>query len=159
MWLPLLVVGLLVAAAVVLSPGESADQQEALAEVRINPDSLAKDRHYGAFRLDSIQQLFTEIDPNSLTVEVTEVDDSLNVRRRAQYPPSRFLRIYQNQRTSDDFRRLGNCPIRMLPGNENGYRAPIELKKGIRYVTLPYDVLAGLLVETGRGEGQETSSK
>lgn len=150
--MPLLVVALLAAAAVLLSPGESADQQEALAEVKIDPDSLAEGRQYGTFRLDSIRLLFADVDPNSLSVEVSEVNDSLSVRRRAQYPPSRFLRIYQNQRTSEDFRRLKNNPIRMLPGDENGYLAPITLEREVRYVTLPYDVLAGVLEEKGMVE-------
>lgn len=159
MWLPLLVVALLAAAAILLSPRESKDQQEALAEVKIDPDSLSEGRHYGTFRLDSIRQLFTDIDPKSLFVDVSEVNDSLSVRRRAQYPPSRFLRIYQNQRTSEDFRRLKNSPIRMLPGKENGYLAPITLERGIRYVTLPYDVLAGLLEEDGMLEPGESGKE
>ena len=157
--MPLLVVGLLIAAALLLTPGESDEQPEALAEVKINPDSLAAGRQYGVFKLDSIRQLMTDIDPKSLYVEVSEVEDSLRVRRRAQYPPSRFMRIYQNQRTSEDFRKLKNCPIRMLPGKENGYQAPITMEKGIRFVTLPYDVLAGLLEENGKQEAGKAEDK
>ncbi len=147
---PLVVVGLLGVAAFLLTPGVNEEPSDALAEVKINPDSLAAGRQYGVFKLDSIQVLFTDIDPKSLNVEVSEKDDSLSVRRRAKYPPSRFLRIYQNQRTSEDFRKLKNCPIRMLPGKENGYLAPITEEKGTRFVTLPYDVMAGLLEESGR---------
>ncbi len=159
MWLPLLVVALLAAAAVLLSPTESEDQDQSLAEVRIDPDSLADGRQYGTFRLDSIRILFTQIDPKGLFVDISEVEDSVSVRRRAQYPPSRFLRIYQNQRTSEDFRRLKNSPIRMLPGDENGYLAPVTVEKGVRYVTLPYDALAGVLEESGNAEPLGSNSK
>jgi|GEM_PF-6391026 len=149
-WLPIIVLALLAGATVLLSPGVSRSGEDALSEISINPDSLDGSRHFGQIRLDSALTLLKQLDPTGGQIALQLEEDSLILARNPNFPKSRFLRVYQNQRTSKDFRSLKNAPVTMLKGDENGYRLPVETLDKIKYVTLPYDILAGWLEEHGR---------
>lgn len=161
-WLPVIVLALLAVTIVLLSPGVSRNEERTLSEISIDPDSLDASRHFGSIRLDSALVLLKKIDPAAAQIAVQLEDDSLTIARKPNFPKSRFLRIYQNQRSAKDFRSLKNAPVAMLKGEENGFRMPVEELDKVKYLTLPYDILAGWLEEYGRkipNESLPTSTK
>lgn len=150
--LPAVVAGVLALAAWGLSPRVHLEQDADLLGMSIDPDSLAEGRHFGPFQKDSILQLVAKIDTGGRMARVVDNGDSLQFERPASYPPARFRRIFQNQRSSADFRRLKNSPVVMLPGEDMGFSAPIEEIEGVEYVVLPYDVVAGWMTEYGNAK-------
>lgn len=149
MLLPLLAAALLGLFAWVFGPVERTVEDRDLAGLRIDPDSLAEGRHYGPFLKDSVLGLLQAIDSSGRMARVEVQGDSVRFERPDAFSPSRFRRIFQNQRSAKDFRRLKNSPISMLPGEDKGFVAPIRVIDGKEYLVLPYDVLAGWMAEFG----------
>ena len=147
--LPAVVAVVLALAVWGLSPRERFEEDVDLKEMVIDPDSLADGRHFGPFQKDSILGLVARIDTGGRMAKVVDQGDSVRFERPAAYPASRFRRIFQNQRSSADFRRLKNSPLRMLPGEDMGFVAPVEEIEGVEYLVLPYDVVAGWMTEYG----------
>lgn len=152
--LPSAVAALLALVAWVFSPGERFVEDNGLQELQIDPDSLAEERHFGPFLKDSILTLVSQIDSSGQMVKVEEKGDSVRFERPNSFPASRFVRIFQNQRSSKDFRRLKNSPLSMLPGTDKGFTAPMEEIDGRKYLVLPYDVVAGWITELGNRSGK-----
>lgn len=148
-WAPLLVVALLLGFAFLLPVGEQKLDDVSMQESRIDPDSLSEGRHFGPVRLDSVLWLLSRIDPAQTKIAVDLQADSLRLSRKPTWSAPRFRRVFLNQRSAKDFRRLKNCPVRMLPGEDAGFVAPVVDLEQVKYLILPYDMLAGMLAEYG----------
>lgn len=151
-WLPLVVVGLLAVVMVVFAPRETAPESADLGVLPMESDSLVEGRHFDWIRMDSVLTLLQKLDPAGMKVAASVDKDSLWVRRKRDFPESRFQRIFQNQRSSADFRRLENLPIRMLPGIANGYVAALKEIDDVTYVKIPFEMMAGMISEYGKNE-------
>ena len=152
--LPLLAVGLLVALSVLFSPRAAAPEQSSLGTVSMESDSMSAGRHYDWIRLDSMMGLVRKIDPQAEKVAMEMKNDSLVLKRKPSFSAARFRRIFQNQRTAKDFRRLEALPIRMLPGEASGYVAEVMREGDIAYIKLPFEMLAGMMAEWGKTKGK-----
>ncbi|MEM7035383.1 MAG: hypothetical protein AAF570_00310 [Bacteroidota bacterium] len=148
--LPGLVLGLVAVMAFVFSPREGQGQNEALQMREIQGDSLMEGRHFTWMRLDSVKHLVRSVDPDSAKCRMAMVDGRAVFEMGPGISKPDFRRIFMNQRPAASWKELRNSPVEMLAGENPGFSAPLELKGEVMMVSLPYDVVAGILYEYGQ---------